>query len=568
MAGGLALATDEGRGYQYTGRTTAAVIWLAIVAASGGLLFGFDNGITGGVITQPDFLDRFFPEVLDAGAGANAYCKFDDQLLQLFTSCMFLAGAVAAIIGMYTCKRWGRKVTMMMGGFCFLIGTILVASAFHIAQLVIGRIILGFGVGFATMATPLYLAEMAPYRLRGALNIMFQLAVTIGILAAQLINYGTQNITPWGWRLSLALGAIPACLLFFGSLALPDTPTSLIARGKPEEGLAVLQRVRGVTDVNVELEDITAAVNLAATVPNPFKNIIKRRFRPQLVISLLIPIFQQMTGINSIMFYAPQLFATLGSADAALLNTVIIGAVNVGATFVAILVVDRFGRKVLFIEGGIQMVVCEIIVGTLILHGMGKDGTGVISSSMAKAIIAFICIYVAGFAWSWGPLGWLVPSEIQPLATRAAGTAINTCTNFVATFVIGQAFLTMLCSMKFGVFYFFAGWVVLMTLFVIFFVPETRKVPIEEVEEVRIGRHWFWRRIVAGTQEPVMPVTAAKNQDIAMGNKNQDMGMGNQQDIGTSPTDTPVTSNYTSPRSSVGGATQVNKLANPSYLQQ
>lgn len=503
IAGGL----DVGRGHLYQGRTTAAVVFVAIAAASGGLLFGFDNGITGGVIAQPDFAQRFFPETLDAGE-TNAYCKFNDHLLQLFTSSLFIAGAIAALIGMYTCKRIGRKWTMLMGSVCFLVGTVLVAAAFSVAQLVIGRIVLGFGVGFATQATPLYLSEMAPFNLRGALNIMFQLAVTIGILAAQLINYGTQHIPTWGWRLSLALGAVPAVLLFLSSLFLPDTPSSLIQRGKPEEGRRVLQRIRGVDDVSVELQDITHAVHVSNSIPNPYKTILCRRYRPQLVISILIPIFQQFTGINAIMFYAPQLFQSIGSgADAALLNTVIIGAVNVASTLVAILVVDRFGRRILFLEGGIQMIAAEVVVGSLILSGMGKSGTGVLSDSMAKAIIAFICIYVAGFAWSWGPLGWLVPSEIQPLETRAAGTAINTCVNFLTTFIIGQTFLSMLCSMKFGVFYFFAGFVLLMTIFTFLFVPETRKVPIEEVEEVRIGRHWFWKRIVAGTHPPVIPTT-------------------------------------------------------------
>lgn len=511
MGGGgpVASGVDAGRGVLYKGHTTFAVIFTAIMACSGGLLFGYDNGVTGGVIAQHDFQSRFFPSML-SGTGTNAYCQFDDQLLQLFTSSLYLAGAITAIVGMWTCKNLGRRTTMLFGGIAFLVGTVLAASAFNIGQLVVGRVVLGIGVGFATQSTPLYLAEVAPYRLRGALNMMFQLAVTIGIFAAQLINYGTQHIQPWGWRLSLGLGGVPAVLFTLGSLFLPDTPNSLVARGRPEEGLRVLQRIRGVDDVSIEMQDIQSAVRAADALPNPYRTILMRRYRPQLVICILIPIFQQFTGINAIMFYAPQLFATIGSGDAALLNTVIIGAVNVASTFVAIVLVDKLGRRLLFQEGGYQMIVCEVIVGSLILNGMGRDGTGTISSSMASAIIAFICIYVAGFAWSWGPLGWLVPTEISPVEVRAAGTAINTCVNFLTTFIIGQSFLTMLCSMKFGVFYFFAGFVMLMTLFTLFFVPETKNVPIEEVEEVRIGRHWFWKRIVAGTRPPVMPIADPK----------------------------------------------------------
>eukprot|EP00879_Flechtneria_rotunda_P017824 GHRR01018683.1.p1 GENE.GHRR01018683.1~~GHRR01018683.1.p1 ORF type:complete len:512 (-),score=124.08 GHRR01018683.1:93-1628(-) len=451
MAGGAIAVEGGGRSSMYQGRTTFAVVMIAIVAASGGLLFGYDNGITGGVITMRNFQELFFPEEINKPAGGG-YCRYDDHILQLFTSSLFLAGAFSALVGMVTSKKLGRRFTMIAGGAAFLIGTILLASAYHIAQLVIGRIVLGIGVGFATQAVPLYLSEMAPYQLRGALNILFQLAVTIGIFAAQLINYGTQNIYPWGWRLSLALAGVPGCLLFFGALLLPDTPNSLIERGHLEKGEQVLQRIRGTKDVTVELEDIVDAVNVARTVKNPWGTIFRRRYRPQLVISCLIPTFQQWVGINAIIFYAPQLFQTTGSSsDDALLSTVIIGAVNVASTVVAIIVVDRFGRKFLLIEGGIQLLVCEFVVGALIASSLGTSGLGMPSPQIGQATIAFICIYIAGFAWSWGPLGWLVPTEIQPLETRAAGTAINTFVNLIMTFTVGQTFLSMLCAMGFGV---------------------------------------------------------------------------------------------------------------------
>lgn len=496
MGGGAPAAAghyDASRVSQYEGKTTAAVIIIAMVAASGGLLFGFDNGILGGVISHPGFEARFFGH---HSSGSDPWCKFNDHMLQLFTSCLFLAGGVAAMVGSWTCKRYGRKATMMAGGACFLIGTALVTFAMHMVMLVLGRIVLGIGVGFATQATPLYLSEMAPFRLRGALNIMFQLAVTLGILAAQLINFGTQHIKPWGWRLSLAMGAVPSLILLFGSMMLPDTPNSLVQRGRTEDGRKVLQRIRGTDHVDVEFEDICEAVEVSRAVRNPYRTILKRRYWPQLVMSVLIPIFQQLTGINAIMFYAPQLFQAAGQgADAALLSTVITGAVNVASTVVAIIFVDRLGRRFLFIQGGVQMIVCEIVVGILLKYDFEMDATQML---FAAPTIALICLYVAGFAWSWGPLGWLVPSEIQPLETRAAGTGINTATNFLMTFVIGQSFLSMLCAMKWGTFLFFAGWVLIMTIFVILCVPETKGVPIEELSEKIANDHWLWSRVVAG----------------------------------------------------------------------
>jgi sugar porter (SP) family MFS transporter len=259
---------------------------------------------------------------------------------------------VAALVAGWTCNRFGRKATMTAGGLAFGIGTALVAAAQNIAMLVVGRIILGVGVGFATQATPLYLSEMAPHSVRGALNIMFQLAVTIGIFSAQMINYGTLNIPDYGWRISLAMGGVPAILLFVGSLILPDTPNSLVARGHTEEGRAVLQRIRGTEDVDAEYEDIAAAVVIANKVTNPYRNILQRRYLPQLIMSIFLPFFQQFTGINAIMFYAPQMFEAAGqSGSDSLMSTCIVGAVNVFATLVAIALVDRFGRKFLFMAG-------------------------------------------------------------------------------------------------------------------------------------------------------------------------------------------------------------------------
>lgn len=416
-------------------------------------------------------------------------------MVSLFTSSLYLAAAVAAMYGGYTCNRYGRRVTMMVGGACFAAGTALMAASYHVAMLVVGRVVLGFGVGFATQATPLYLSEMAPFKLRGALNILFQLCVTIGILGAQLINYKTEHLE-LGWRISLALGGAPALFFLVGSFLLPDTPNSLVARGLQDEARAVLQRIRGTEcDVSCEFEDIVDGVQAMRAIRNPYRTILKRRYWPQLIMAVLIPMFQQFTGINAVMFYAPQLFEAAGQGGSdALLSTVITGAVNVGSTLVAIALVDRFGRRFLFIAGGLQMIACEVVVGVLLHYNFQSPG----NDSMAASIIAFICIYAAGFAWSWGPLGWLVPSEIQPMETRAAGMGITTFTNFIFTFLIGQTFLTMLCSMQWGVFIMFAGFVVLMTTFVILCVPETNGVPVEEVDAVIVKKHWLWSKVVAG----------------------------------------------------------------------
>lgn len=215
---------------------------------------------------------------------------------------------------------------------------------------------------YVTQSVPVYLSEMAPAKIRGALNIGFQMAITTGILAAQLVNYGTAKIQGgWGWRLSLVLAAVPAIMLTIGSIFLPDTPNSILERGHTEKARRMLQKIRGTDNVNEEFQDLMDATKAAKKVEHPWRNILQPRYRPQLIMCTLIPFFQQVTGINVIMFYAPVLFMTLGfGQNASLMSAVITGTVNVVATVVSIYSVDRFGRRALFLEGGMQMIVCQV----------------------------------------------------------------------------------------------------------------------------------------------------------------------------------------------------------------
>ncbi|CAN1812380.1 Sugar transport protein 10 [Linum perenne] len=435
------------------------------------------------------FLEKFFPSVYrkqKSDHQNNMYCKFDSHLLTLFTS-----------------RKWGRKISMFSGGFIFLIGAILNGSAVNVAMLIIGRIFLGIGVGFCNQSIPVYLNEIAPAKWR--------------ILFANIVNYLTDKMKSGnGWRVSLGIAALPALLITVGSLFILDSPNSILERGDEEKAKEMLRKIRGTDEVEAEFQDILKASIAAKKVEHPWRNIIQRRYRPQLVFCTLIPFFQQFTGINVVMFYAPVLFKTLGFGQkASLFSAVISGLVNVIATLVSIYGVDRWGRRKLFLEGGIQMIICQVVVAILIGTSFGKAGVGAMSTGMAAALVFFVCGFVAAFAWSWGPLGWLVPSEVCPLEIRSAGQAINTGVNMLFTFIIGQFFLSMLCGLKYGLFFFFAAFVVVMSVFICFFLPETKNVPIEDMGGV-LSSHWYWKRYYVVDSDECDQKKTAANKSVEL----------------------------------------------------
>lgn len=212
-------------------------------------------------------------------------------------------------------------------------------------------------------AVPLYLSEMAPAKIRGAVNQLFQLTTCLGILIANLINYATEKIHPWGWRISLGLATVPAILMFVGGIFLPETPNSLVEQGRLEEGRKVLEKVRGTSRVDAEFADLIDASNAARAIKNPFRNLLLRKNRPQLIIGAVgIPAFQQLTGMNSILFYAPVIFQSLGfGSGASLYSSVITSGALVLATLISMGFVDKFGRRAFFLEAGTEMFCIMVI---------------------------------------------------------------------------------------------------------------------------------------------------------------------------------------------------------------
>ncbi|KAJ8560777.1 hypothetical protein K7X08_022637 [Anisodus acutangulus] len=430
MAGGgiASISVTKERAENYKGKLTLYVIIACIVAAVGGSLFGYDIGISGGVTSMDEFLRKFFYSVYlkKQHVHENNYCKYNNHLLAAFTSSLYLAGLVASLIASPITRNHGCRASILCGGISFFVGAILNAFAVNLGMLLFGRIMSGVGIGFGNQAVPLYLSEMAPAHLRGCLIMMFQPSTTLGIFTAH------------------GLAAAPAFVVTVGGLFLPMTPNSLIEQGNKIKGRRVLEKIRGTENVDAEFEDMVDASELARSIKHPFRNILKRRNGPQLIMAIMMPTFQILTGINIILFYAPVLFQSMGfKRTASLYSSALTGAVLASSTVVSMAIVDRWGRRILLITGGIQMITCQVVVDIILGLKFGSDKE--LSRGYSIIVVVFICLFVAAFGYSWGPLGWTVPSEIFPLETRSAGQSITVTVNLFFTFAIAQSFLTFMC---------------------------------------------------------------------------------------------------------------------------
>ncbi|GJN27424.1 hypothetical protein PR202_gb15448 [Eleusine coracana subsp. coracana] len=484
MAGGGFVAA-EGGARDYGERITFSVVVTCLMAASCGLIFGFDTGVSGGVTQMESFLSKFFPEVLRGrkNAKVDAYCKYDNQWLTAFTSSLFIAGTLSSLVASRVTRRVGRQAIMLIGGMLFLAGSIINAAAVNIAMLIIGRMLLGFGLGFTLQAAPVYLSETAPAKWRGAFTSAYNAFVVIGILSATVTNYFTNRIE-WGWRLSLGLAAVPGAVIVLGSLFVSDTPISLVMRGQHDQAQAALQRIRGEdTDIDAEFKDIIRAVDVARqNDEGAFRRLFSKEYRHYLAIGVAIPVFYEFTGMIVISVFSPVLFRTVGfNSQKAILGSVINSMTNLASTLVATFVMDRVGRRVLFIVGG------------HFVDHLGKHEGVTMPLNYSTAVLVLFCMCTFSFGLSWAPLRWVVPSEIYPVEVRSAGQAMSISITLCISFVELQVFIALLCAMKYAVFLFYAAWLLAMTIFVVVFLPETKGVPLEAMRSVW-ARHWYWRR--------------------------------------------------------------------------
>jgi len=452
-SGGDTAEVDERR--EPVGR---AVVWTAAITALGGLLFGYDTGVVSGALL---FLHTSFGNV----------SSFDKELV---TGLLLVGAAVGAFASGRLSDRIGRRPVILLTAAVFVIGVLGAAFSPELWVLIAMRFVIGLAVGSASMAVPLYISEVAPPRVRGALVSFNQLALTMGILIAFLVDYALSSSA--AWRLMFGLAAIPAVLLFVGMLTQAESPVWLVTHGQMEEARSVLVRVRSRDhDVDGEIAEISALGQRTSS----YRELLRPDVRKVVVIGVLLAVFQQITGINTVIYYAPTLLHQAGLGNSAsLLANVGNGIVNVGMTVIAIRLIDKVGRRVLLIGGTVGMAVALFVVAaTFAVSG------NTLGHTAAIVAVASLAVYTGSFAIGLGPVFWLLISEIYPARIRGKSMSIATIANWGANFVVAISFLTLLNTISNAGAFFLLGFLSLIA--VAYFwkkVPETKGLTLEEIE--------------------------------------------------------------------------------------
>jgi MFS transporter, SP family, galactose:H+ symporter len=431
----------------------------AAISALGGMLFGYDTGVISGAIL---FISKDF--------------SLTSVQVEVVVSCVLIGALLGAIAGGVLTDRFGRRRVIIVTAILFAAGAIETALAPSLTLLIAGRIIVGAAIGVASFATPLYISEVAPVNIRGRLVSINQVALTSGIVISYLVDYSLVAVQ--GWRWMFALATVPAIILAMGMFLLPESPRWLVSQNLIDSAQKVLIRIRGNKDVNVELEEIQKSL---AVQSGGWRDLFTPLIRPALIVGVGLAILQQITGINTVIYYAPMIFEFTGvkSASASILATVGVGVVNVAMTVVALLLVDRVGRRPLLLIGLTGMII-----------GLGILGLAFqlpsLSGSLGWIAEISLMLYVGAFAIGLGPVFWLLISEIYPLKIRGVAMSVATSANWGANLFVALTFLTLIqATGRSSTFWIYALVGIVAWLFTWFYVPETKGQSLEDIES-----HW------------------------------------------------------------------------------
>jgi sugar porter (SP) family MFS transporter len=410
---------------------------VAGVASLGGLLFGYDTGVISGALLFIRGVFHLSP------------------FMQGLVVALALAGATlgAAFAGSFS-DRFGRRRVILVTAILFVVGSLLCALATSTAVLLAGRLVIGVAIGVASMLTPLYLSEIAPAARRGAVVSLNQMCITLGIVASYGVDYAFSGMTD-GWRWMLGLGCLPGLVLGAGMAFMPDSPRWLASVGRFDAAGHALRQLRGSTDVAGELDQIRADLASSGRTRASWSSLLHGGARTALIVGVGLAVFQQVTGINTVIYFAPTIFETagFGHASTSILATAGVGLVNVIMTYVALRLLDTAGRRAMLLWG---------------LSGM----------------FVMLVVLAASFAIGLGPVFWLLIAEIFPLGIRGRAMSVSTVANWGSNLIVSQSFLLLIhgigAAATFGL---FAVMTALNIVFAAFRVPETKGRSLEEIEQ-------------------------------------------------------------------------------------
>ncbi len=444
------------------------ILFIALSAALGGLLFGYDTAVISGAIGN---LTQYF------------------QLTPIETGWAISSALVGCLVGAfvsdYLSTKFGRKVTMIIAAVLFILNSIGTAIPDTFTTFVVFRIVGGIGVGLASMVVPMYIAEIAPPKRRGALVGNYQLAIVIGIVMVYFVNYfiALQGDANWnlntGWRWMFGSEIIPSILFLVFIFLIPESPRWLFLNHKKEEAAKVLKKLNSAEEALVVQSEIENSVH--EEDKNQWKNLVHPTFKKALFVGIGLSVLQQLTGINAILYYAPEIFKSLGSStDASLLETSILGVVNLIFTLLAIKWVDKMGRKPLLYIGSAGMTIALAAVGLFIYY-----------DALGNYVLPFLILFMASFSISWGPIVWVLLSEIFPNKIRSLALAISVFIQWIANFVVTQFFPSLIENQWLKAhyngafpFYLFAVICLFSLLFVWKKVPETKNKTLEQMDSL------------------------------------------------------------------------------------
>jgi MFS transporter, SP family, galactose:H+ symporter len=434
-----------------------SIYLVCIIAALAGLLFGFDTGIISGALL---FIEKGF--------------TISTWMKGFIVSSVLLGAMLGSLLCGRLTDTLGRKRIMLIISSLFIFGTLIASFANDVQMIIVGRFFIGIAIGIGSYTAPLYIAEVAPFELRGGLVSLNQLAITIGIMCSYFINYAFSN-TNGSWRWMFMIGIIPAILLGIGMIFLPESPRWLVKQSRREEARNILNRLRKNSSVDHEIMEIENSLQKReATLMEVFAPWI----RPVLLLGVTMGFLQQVTGINTIIYYAPTIFqlANFG-ATSSILATAGIGVVNVIATIFAVMVLDRLGRRALLLTGLVGMCLSLVMLSLAFqwdIHSFYLRWLSIISTF----------VYVISFAFSLGAMLWLLVSEIFPLEVRGTAMSLAVFSCWFWNFVVSATFLNLLNALgPTNTFLLYAAMCVIGFIYCYFKVPETNGISLEQIEQ-------------------------------------------------------------------------------------